>query len=81
MYKRKMSFEDIIHLGIEYFAFRRVKCKNGLSGYLYVLDKPLSDGQRKAVSGYKNTVISTCTYRYAPEIKHDSLIILNKCIR
>lgn len=79
MRRTKMRPADLYELGIDYFYEARVKNSNGERGWRYVLDKPLTPEQEKAVRSFKNTIISTATHRYAPEIVHQTIIILDKC--
>lgn len=79
MRRKKMNHSDLYELGIDYGYSARVKNADGEKGWRYVLDKPLTPEQEKAVRSFKNTIISTATYRYAPEIVHQTIIMLDKC--
>ena len=80
MLKSKMTLGDIVEAGIEYCAFQRIRNLDGVSGYRYILDKPLTKSQKEFVSKFKNTIVSSCGYRYAPEIRHETLTLFDKCI-
>jgi hypothetical protein len=79
-HRRKMNVHDMYTAGIEYHAYSRVKNKHGLFGWRYVLCKPLTAEQIQAVKRWENTTISSVSYRYAPEIKYDTIIIWDKCL-
>lgn len=78
MKKQKMTFETLVSLGLDYIDSMPVYSpKTGKKGIRYILEKYLTDDETKALQqAYKNIVISDCYYRYAPEIKHGSIIIL-----
>lgn len=81
MKKQKMYLGDMLDAGIEYIDFQRVtNKKTGVKGWRYILENPLTEKQVAIINSFKNTVISSCQYRYAPEIKHDTLIILDKVV-
>ena len=80
MRKRKCYVRDLCGLGIVYFASQRVKDPNtGERGTRYILDKPLTRGQRVALKDFENVLTSSCYARYAPEIRHDTIILFDKC--
>lgn len=79
--KQKMSLYDMDDLNIHYHDFQRVTNAEGLKGYRYTLDKPLTAEQLQAVNSYKNTIVSSCYYKYAPEIQYTTLILTDKCIK
>lgn len=75
--KNQLPFSKMIEMGIEYFDFREVS--NGeKTGTRYTLDKPLTTLQRVKLQEYSNVIISSCSYKYAPEITHDTIILLDK---
>lgn len=75
--KNKLTFSKMIEMGIEYFYFQDVS--NGeKTGTRYTLDKPLTTLQRVKLQEYSNVIISSCSYKYAPEITHDTIILLDK---
>lgn len=80
MRRVKMNLPDMYLLNIEYHAFQRIKHPEHGYGVRYVLCKPLNDQQIAAVIKFKNTIMGNCQYRYAPEIKYDTLILYDKCI-
>ena len=79
MKRQKMNLRDMDMHGIDFYAHQRVRDSKGNTGYRYILCNPLTDEQIKVVNSFKNTIVSTCHHRYAPEIRHDTLIILDKC--
>ena len=78
--RRKASILDLMKLGVEYFKFERVKNSEGKKGTRYTLEKPLTDSQHEHLSKFKNVILSSCNYRYAPEIQHQTVILLDKCL-
>ena len=80
MRRKKASILDLIRLNVDYFKFERVKNAEGKRGTRYTLEKPLTDSQLEYLSQFKNVITSSCTYRYAPEIQHQVVIILDKCL-
>lgn len=80
MKRKKMLLSDMINNDINYFNFNRVKNNLGVSGWRYVLEKPLTDEQKIFILTFKNVVIGDCHYKYAPELKYNTLIIFDKCI-
>jgi hypothetical protein len=81
MRRIKASFIDIINNDIKYFASQRVKNADGVTGIRFILDAPLTEAQKSALKGYKNIIYSNCYYKYAPQTGHDTIIILDKCIK
>lgn len=80
MKRKKMVLSDMINAGINYFAFNRVKNSNGIKGWRYILEKPLTDYQYSIILKYQNTLVGGCFNRSAPEQKHQTLILFDKCI-
>lgn len=77
----KMNFWDFDKIGQCYHDFQRVSDNKGNEGYRYTLGKKLTQEQIDIIKSYKNTIISSCQHKYAPEIKYDTVIILDKCIK
>jgi hypothetical protein len=61
--------------GIGFFDCFPVVAPEGQKGMKYLLCDKLTQEQKDHLNDYDNTYISSCHYRYAPEIKHDVLII------
>ena len=80
MKRKKANIFDLMKINVEYFKYERVKNSEGKKGTRYTLDKPLNNSQLEHLSKFKNVILSTCNYRYAPEIKYQVLIILDKCL-
>ena len=76
--RKKACVWDLLRLGIEYHSFARVKNKEGMKGWRYTLCKSLTDEQREVLAKFKNVVLSSCQHRYAPEIRHDVVILTDK---
>lgn len=81
MKRIKARFSDLIGLDIEYHAFQGVRRNDGVKGTRFVLSKPLSDAQREKLSAFRNVVFSSCALKYAPEIRYETLIILDKVVQ
>lgn len=86
MRKRKLSFSVLSNmLATEnngYFKFSRAWYdleNKKIPGYMYTLEKQLSDNIKTEINSFDNTIISSCCYRYAPEIKHDCVFLADKC--
>ena len=78
----KLNMYDLYEMGIDWFESHRVyDKKNNNYGTRFVLDKQLTSNQLEKINNYKNVVISDCQYRYAPEIKHTTIILMDKCIK
>ena len=75
--RRKLyHFHNMIQDNIEYFDFQYVSNNQGQKGTRYLLSNPLTEEQKNKLEKYDNVIISECHYRYAPEIKHTTLILL-----
>lgn len=73
----KLTFIKLLKLipdGI--FKADDIVTKDGRYGVRYVLCKPLGERQIRSLAKYSNVKISVARYRYAPEIAHDCVIIL-----
>lgn len=79
MRRQKATLMDLYDLNVQYHATQRVKDKEGRRGTRYVLSAPLTSDQKDILQAFKNVYISTCFYRYAPEIVYDTIIIMDKC--
>ena len=77
----KLNMYDLYDMGIDWFESHRVHDKNNNRGTRFILDKPLTSNQLEKINSYKNVVISECHHRYAPEIKHTTIILMDKCIK
>ena len=75
--RRKLyHFETMLKDGLTYFDCHAVKSDDGKKGTRYLLCNKLTEAQKEHLQKFDNVVISSCYYRYAPELKHDTLIIL-----
>ena len=81
MKRQKAQLSDLIQNNIYYHAFSRVKDKNGCFGWRYVLDNALSDEQKNNLLKYKNVVFGNCYYKYNPQLKYNTVIVFDKCIK
>lgn len=75
--RRKLyHFEDMVLTDkINFYDCYQVKYK-GQNGWIYLLSDKLTDDQREKMKRYDNVIITSCRCQYAPEIMHDSLILL-----
>lgn len=80
MRKLKAYPSTLYDNNIAYFAFSRVKRLDGVTGYRYILSKALTDEQKQVLEKYNNVCYGTATYRYAPEQKYNTIILLDKCL-
>ena len=80
MRRKKANAWDLYHAGISWFMDSRVTNSKGVKGWRYVLSSPLTESQREFLGRWKNVIVSSCTHRYAPEITHDTVILLDKMI-
>lgn len=78
MRKRKLHFDSMVNI-FEYFSFQRGVHTSGVRGTYYFCAKPLTDAQRKELEKYNNVDIGSVQYRYAPEIKYDTVFVGDKC--
>lgn len=74
--RRKLyHFKNMLADGINFFDCHPVIAPEGQKGMRYILCDKLTQEQKDRINDYDNTYISYCQYRYAPEIKYDTLII------
>ena len=76
----KMRLSDMDSAGIYYHNFHRVRRADGLTGWRYVLDQPLTADQIQQLKQWRNVSTGSAVHRYAPEIKYTTLIIWDKCL-
>ena len=89
MRKIKLDYWTFYHFCEEkrnfyYDSSRRILTKkNGekIRGTLYTLEKPLTDDDKRYLTGWKNVDLLISQNQYAPEIKHNSVFIADKCKR
>lgn len=81
MKPKKMNFQDLNFYG-GYYKFTRAKGKGGEKGYIYTLCKLLTDKEKaEIITKYNNTELLIASPEYAPEIKHNAVLIYDKVIR
>ena len=80
MKRKKMILSDFELLKIDYHAFQRVKHPTYGYGTRFILCKPLNDTQITAIIRFRNTLVGNCYYKYASEIKYNTLTLYDKCI-
>ena len=74
---KKATCQDLYRLGVEFFAAHDVihnvtKAK----AVRYILDKPLTSEQKAELECFDNVMFSTCKHQYAPEIIHETIILM-----
>lgn len=75
--RRKLyHFKNLVADGIECCDYHNVTSPTGQKGIRYMLSKPLTSEQKRKLNNYDNVVISYACYKYAPQIKYDTLILL-----
>lgn len=74
-YHEFVDYLDSIDNG--YTGFAKVTGNKG-SGYRYTLSNKLTREQHDYLAQYDNVDFGIAQYRYAPEIKHDTVILLDK---
>lgn len=81
--RRKMTWYDLGDRSIDFVDFTPnvLHKPTGIKGTMYRLAEPLSDEDRDFIMSWKNTLISSCRYRYAPEIEGECIFIAYKCMR
>lgn len=84
MRRKKANVNDMFNIGVEWFDFHRCQrideTGKVIKGTRYLLDKPMTEKQKEYLSNFKNVIVSTATYRYAPEIQYQTLIITDVCL-
>ena len=80
MKKTKMYDNDIYKLESHYHDFYRVKNNEGIRGTAFVFDK-LTSNDIQIINSFKNTIVSTGVYKYAPELHNVRIILLDRCIK
>lgn len=76
--RRKANITDLP----PYFAsIRGYNSKNKTRYTKYFFDRKLTDNERRWLLSYDNTVTGTISLVQAPEIKHDFVLVYDKCIR
>ncbi len=84
MRRKKANENDLFRMGIEWFDAHRCKRTDEagkvIRGTRYILEKPMTEHQEEYLKQFKNVVVSTAKYRYAPEIKHQTIILTDVCL-
>jgi hypothetical protein len=73
----KLTFTKLLKIipdGI--FEADDIVTKDGRKGVRYMLYQPLGERQIRLLAKYSNIKLSVARYRYAPEITHDCVTIL-----
>ena len=80
--RRKMNWFDFKTRCLCFYDFEDILHKpSGTRGTIYHMTAPLSEADKKFILSWDNTLVTSCSYRYAPTMKHDCIFIGNKCIR
>ena len=81
MKRRKATAADLTSIKAYYYNSFRVKLDNGTRGTAYILNNSLTAEQRDFINKFDNVHIGYSRCQYAPEIKHDAVILFDKCIK
>ena len=71
-------------LNLNYHGFYRTKItRDGrkIYGTMFILSKKLEDNQKSEILKYPNTLLYYSQSQYAPELKNNAILILDKKIR
>lgn len=79
MKKIKMQHFDLLNF-CGFYAESRAKFAN-TKGYLYKMDRLLTDQEKEKILSYKNTLIFTMAPEYAPEMKRSAVFLGDKCFK
>lgn len=81
---KKLTFNEFVNylysINNGYHAFSKVSGEKG-SGYRYTLSNKLTQEQKDYLAQYPNVQIGSATYKYAPEQKYDTVILLNRIFK
>ena len=82
---KKLNLIDMDKEGLVYFAFSRVtatRSRNGIGYFIYHLEKPLSENKQAILNAqYNNIAFGKSMYRYAPQVKYQTLLVFDKKIK
>lgn len=81
MKRRKATATDLASIKAYYHNSFRVKLNNGIKGTAYVLDNSLTTEQRDFINKFDNVHIGYSRCQYASEIKHDAVVLFDRCIK
>jgi hypothetical protein len=68
----------------DYYRTHIIRNGKKIYGTMYKLDthgKPLTDAEKTVILSYPNTLLYYAQMRYAPEIKSNCVLVLDRCIR
>ncbi len=84
MRRKKATVNDLFRMGLDWFDVRRCKRTDEagkvIRGTRYFLDKPMTEQQEEYLKKFKNVVVGTAQYKYAPEIKYQTIILTDVCL-
>ena len=82
---KKLNLVDMDKEGLIYVAFSRVtasRSHNNIGYFIYRLEKPLSEKEQATlIAHYNNIAFSESMYRYAPQVKYQTLLVFDKNIK
>ena len=82
---KKLNLSDMDNEKLFYFGFSRVTAghsRNGIGYFIYHLEKPLSENKQAIlIARYNNIAFGEVMLRYAPQVKHQTLLVFDKKIK
>lgn len=82
---KKLNLRDMFVEGLNYVAFSRVtpgRSHNGIGYFRYRLENPLSEREQAIlITRYNNIAFGESMFRYAPEIKYQTILVFDKKIK
>ena len=80
MKRIKANMGDLLEMGAGFYRSFRVKAR-GTYGTAFVLEKALTAEQTKRLEAFKNVHTGTTEYICAPEIRRQTIVLFDKCIK
>ncbi len=65
----------------DYYRTHIKKADKKIYGTMFKLSKPLTDTEKSIILSYPNTLLYISKSQYAPEIKHNCVLVLDRKIR
>ena len=80
MKRIKANMGDLVAMGAGFYRSFRVKAR-GTYGTAFVLEKALTAEQTKQLEAFKNVHTGITEEVCAPEIRHQTIVLFDKCIK
>ena len=78
MKRKKFNLWDVAEYG--YYNYIRASV-GGIRGFLYYIDKKLTDEDKDYILSFKNTKLFHVQSQYAPEQKNNVIFLGDKCFK